>query len=802
MKYLILITTVASYFVVPRPTLAAELPTNVFLSEVNWAGSQLSNADEWVELTNPLEEAIDLAGWSIEGAATSGGTLVLPDETVIESHSTYLIANYDSEHSTLNTEPNLVTTELALSNSGLGLVLRDGSSTEIDRVGDGGSPPAGFSGTGGGGFASMMWSLTEWISSTVSSGFDLEVLQYGTPRIVDVEFEEEIDVVAGSPSQSGSPSQKDVEEVIEESEALEVIVETGEESKTEEKIPEVAEGSDDEDSDDEDNEIDVVAGSPGQEEMEEIVADTSVGTFAPTPSFETQTLLINEVASAPEDGPEWVEIVNSQSTEIALAGWRIQEAGGTSIELSGAIAANGFAVGFTTNRLNNTGDTIRLIDPSGNLIDEMSYGDGQALMARTANGDFVETTTSTRGSANVITSPTVEIKQESSLTTDKTTQTTKEQTAGTETLSTTLRIVELLPNPKGEDAALEYITLQNFGDTLIDLTGWILTDRATDFELEGALAAGLRIIFPRPITRITLNNDEDSLELLAPDGTAIDNVTYEKSFEGTAYALTDQGWNWDSQNYSDEPRSVSEPEAAVPSKVELASVDVDEITISTKKKSSTTTTTREGTVIALPDTFSSQTMYIDGLQIYQYRGDFLEIEIGDVVRVTGTLSTAYGESRLKITDAEAMQIVGTATIEPIDLAIAEMTDAVGELVRVNGMITERSGDRFVLEDDSGSISVVLKETTEISSTIMTLGSRYQVTGVVNSYNGELRLLPRYDTDIEAEVVTTSQSSTETMAAVSSSSPLPWGYLLALGSTGCLIVLAWQYRRRALTLQHT
>src|SRR3989338_10481337 len=129
------------------PILSHAQANHVYLSEIAWAGSSLSTSDEWLELFNPLNEAIDLSGWSIEGAASSQGTLLIPSGSFIEPGQTFLVSNYsaDNEKSTLNSLPNYVTSDISLSNSSLKLTLKDAQGIVVDLAGDGNSPFAGAS---------------------------------------------------------------------------------------------------------------------------------------------------------------------------------------------------------------------------------------------------------------------------------------------------------------------------------------------------------------------------------------------------------------------------------------------------------------------------------------------------------------------------------------------------------------------------------------------------------------------------------------------------------------------------------
>lgn len=78
-------------------------------------------------------------------------------------------------------------------------------------------------------------------------------------------------------------------------------------------------------------------------------------------------VIINEFMSDPESGPEWVELLNTSSSEVNLTGWSWTElaspGGDTEHEsspksLSGVIPAGGIFVFEMSSSLNNSGDSI------------------------------------------------------------------------------------------------------------------------------------------------------------------------------------------------------------------------------------------------------------------------------------------------------------------------------------------------------------------------------------------------------------------------------------------------------------
>ena len=91
------------------------------------------------------------------------------------------------------------------------------------------------------------------------------------------------------------------------------------------------------------------------------------------------TILINEVMPAPASGPEWVELYNPSDAAIDVGGWRIDDdtPGGTqtTIAAGSVVPARGYlVVPLSSAILNNTGDSVTLIDADGSTIDAVAFG--------------------------------------------------------------------------------------------------------------------------------------------------------------------------------------------------------------------------------------------------------------------------------------------------------------------------------------------------------------------------------------------------------------------------------------------
>lgn len=110
-------------------------------------------------------------------------------------------------------------------------------------------------------------------------------------------------------------------------------------------------------------------------------------------------------------------------------------------------------------------------------------------------------------------------------------------------------INELLPSPEGPDAEEEWVELLNQNSFEVDLSGWKIEDtlgKITTFTLpkETKISAQGFLVFSRPTTKISLNNDGDGLVLFSPDGKTIDSVNYSKAPRGQSYSRTGSDWLW------------------------------------------------------------------------------------------------------------------------------------------------------------------------------------------------------------------------------------------------------------------
>lgn len=102
-------------------------------------------------------------------------------------------------------------------------------------------------------------------------------------------------------------------------------------------------------------------------------------------------------------------------------------------------------------------------------------------------------------------------------------------------------INEFLPNPLGDDTTEEFIELFNDGGESVDISGWVLDDvgdaGSSPFTVpeETVIAGKGYMVFLRPQTKISMNNDVDHVRLVRPDGITQDDIGYTDTKEGYSY---------------------------------------------------------------------------------------------------------------------------------------------------------------------------------------------------------------------------------------------------------------------------
>ena len=97
--------------------------------------------------------------------------------------------------------------------------------------------------------------------------------------------------------------------------------------------------------------------------------------------------------------------------------------------------------------------------------------------------------------------------------------------------------------------AEEWIEIYNKNDFEVDLSDWKISDTAgktTTFVFPAGTKISAKgfLVLNRPTTKITLNNDGDTLNLIQPNGNILDKVSFEKAPIGQSYNKIGNSWVW------------------------------------------------------------------------------------------------------------------------------------------------------------------------------------------------------------------------------------------------------------------
>ena len=262
-------------------------------------------------------------------------------------------------------------------------------------------------------------------------------------------------------------------------------------------------------------------------------SDNQTPTTTPTTTAfaVTPPLKINEFLPNPSTGEEWIEIYNPSASTVDLTGWKIFDSIGEIATPTGTIGAGGFfVVELSASKLNNDGDTITLKDASNTVIDTTSYTTvhkGNSI-ARSVDGagSFQETTTFTRGTANVITAPIVNTPSGGGGG-----GSSNNYVAPPVVTTPDIVINELVSDPT--DGAVEFVELYNKSNASVNLAGWWIEEGSGSRNvLSGSIAPLGFFVLEKP--NGNLNNAGDIVRLMLADGKEVDKVTYGNWNDGSA----------------------------------------------------------------------------------------------------------------------------------------------------------------------------------------------------------------------------------------------------------------------------
>lgn len=666
------------------PARASDAP-RVLLSEINWAGSPRSTADEWFELANLDDVPVDVGGWVVNGVATSGQAISLAAGTIIPARGTLVIANYDvGENSTLSVTPDLITTAVSIPNRALNILIAMSDGTVVDQYIDSGTPDYGDSVT----FASVERDLATNMWATASASTNLADDQPGSPGVAlfpsptpdlspalvetatttvtptndDVVTETDVPTI---PTEEmlieETPSAPVPEEPVTTEEVVTPEVIAIPEEETVEEIPAV-------------EPVYVPVEEPTLEpiaipEPEIVPTPEPEPTPAPTTLPEaadpvvvtlpaiaiTGNVILSELVSDPDEGNEWVEIVNTDVEPIDLTGWYITDASGKATNVGEVTLSPGafHVIESPLGKLNNDGDLVTLFTRNSVIVDTVTYTKDTAPHKGESlawNGTTWATASPTPNAANAFPVPKAE------------------------------EIVEVSYAPPSSDNTPAPILVENDAP----LANAPALEAPARVSIVATAAPGKQDT--QKVTTAKTASKRSSKSSAATSARTVTSLEHANEGERVQYT---------------------------------------------------------GTLIATPGTFGSQIAVLDGAVLYLHNADWPALALNDVVRVEGTVSVSRGEKRIKVT-ADSIVVTGQSLAEPLTYAAARTTS----LVTVRGTVVSRTRDTITLDIDGHQLDVRATDATGISWSSMNTAT-YAITGVYRIIDGTPVLMPRSPEDVVA-----------------------------------------------------
>ena len=196
------------------------------------------------------------------------------------------------------------------------------------------------------------------------------------------------------------------------------------------------------------------------------------------PSLRINELLPNPASPQSDTSDEFVELFNPNGVDVSIKGWRLRDSGGTTYTIGDVtIPASGYIVLMSSETklsLNNSGDSVDLLAPNGDVIDQSEdYGEAkEGLSWGVVGGSWGWTTSPTPGAAN--TAALVEVSG-TTTTTTKTIKKAKASVAKAKTAkaATSKKAADAKKTPIAAiaDKAVESTKNSNFWGWLLILAG-------------------------------------------------------------------------------------------------------------------------------------------------------------------------------------------------------------------------------------------------------------------------------------------------------------------------------------------